>query len=53
MKKDSKNVLRRKYTSIQSEQHSQKYQIGKPLVMMVYMDTGLKKIRFHSRQTGI
>ena len=47
--KDSKKVLRQKYTLIYSEQHSKKYQIGqKHPAMMAYMDTGLK----NSRQTS-
>ena len=40
--KDSKKERRRKYTSINFEQHSKKYQIGKLQAMMVFMDTGLK-----------
>ena len=37
-----KEFLRRKYTSIHSEQHSEKYQIGNFPAMMIYMDPGFK-----------
>ena len=36
------NALRRKYTSILSEQHSKRYKIGKYKAMMDYTDFGLK-----------
>ena len=35
-------VITRKYTSIHTEQHWKKYQIGIRLAMMVYTDTGYK-----------
>ena len=40
--KESKKVLRWKYISIHSEQHSKKCQIGKRQAMTAYMDTGFK-----------
>ena len=41
--KNFKKVRRWKYSRIHSEQHSKKYQIGKRLTMIAYMDDGLKK----------
>ena len=41
--KDSNKNPRRKYSSIHSEHHSKKYQIGKRKDMIAYMDTGFKK----------
>ena len=40
--KNWKKALRRKYTSIPSEQHSKKYQIRKCQAMMAYMDSRVK-----------
>ena len=38
--KDLKKAWKWKYSSIHSEQHSKKYQIGKRQAMMAYMDSG-------------
>ena len=42
-KEESKKDLRLKYTLINSEQHPNKYYIGKRQAMIAYMGVGLKK----------